>query len=200
MKLLFGPFRGLLFACPVVAAAIAGVVLLWRRAAHRLDAAAITIVFVFYWMLNAGYSTWHGGWAIGPRHLVPTLPFLGIGLAAALVRRPRLTCGLAAVSILFMLAATAVQPEVPEDIGNPLFDHLLPHFVRGELSVGEQGFADLYPARADPDVPDRWDAFLLGEALRLPGLSALLPLLAVWAIGFARLRRAAAAEDRTRVA
>lgn len=193
MKLLFGPFRGLLFACPVVIAAIAGVVLLWRHRDRdrRLDAAAITIVFVFYWMLNAGYSTWSGGWAIGPRHLVPTIPFLGLGLAAALARWPRATSGLAAVSILFMLAATAVQPEVPEDIGNPIFGHLLPHFVRGELSVGEQGFADLYPARADPAVPDRWDAFLLGEAMRLPGLLALLPVLSVWGIGFARLRRIA---------
>jgi hypothetical protein len=81
-----------------------------------------------------------------------------------------------------MLAATSVQPEVPEDIPNPLFGHVLPHFVRGEFSIGEQGFADLYPARVDPRVPDEDDAFLLGEAAHLPGVLALLPVLAVWGI------------------
>jgi hypothetical protein len=86
----------------------------------------------------------------------------------------------AAVSILFMLAATAVQPEVYEEIPNPLFDHLLPHFFRAEFSIGEHGFGEFVPGRLDPAVPDRWDAFLIGEALRLPGPLALLPLLAVW--------------------
>ena len=37
--------------------------------------------------------------------------------------------------------------------------------ARGELSIGEQGFGDLYPARTDPAKPDRWDAFLVGEVL-----------------------------------
>ncbi|NNE44886.1 MAG: hypothetical protein HKN12_11825 [Gemmatimonadetes bacterium] len=81
-----------------------------------------------------------------------------------------------------MLAATAVQPEVPEDIANPLYGHVLPHFLRGEFSVGEQGFGDLLPARLDPAVPDRWDAFLIGEAMRLPGHLALLPVVLVWFI------------------
>jgi hypothetical protein len=49
------------------------------------------------------------------------------------------------------------------------------------LSVGEQGFGELYPARIDSAVPDRWDAFLAGEAFGLPGLFALLPLVLIWA-------------------
>ncbi len=177
MKLLFGFWRGLLPASPVLAAALVGLGLLLRRPERRMDAAAALVVFLYYWLLNAGYSTWHGGWAIGPRHLVPVIPFLGLALPAAYARAPRIVGGLAAVSMLFALAAASVQPEVPEEIRQPMFGHLLPHFVRGELSIGEQGFADLYPGRLDPDVPDRWDAFLLGEALRLPRWLALLPVL-----------------------
>jgi hypothetical protein len=109
-----------------------------------------------------------------------TIPLLALGLPIALARHPRTTFALGALSVLFMLAATSVQPEVPEDIANPIFAHVLPHFVRGELSIGEQSFADLRPARADPKLPDRHDAFLAGEIAGLPGLVALLPIFAMW--------------------
>jgi hypothetical protein len=192
-RLLFGSYRGLFFACPVLLVAAAGLIELGSRRERRIEAIAAGLVFLFYLTLNAGYSTWHGGWAIGPRHLVPAVPFLGLGLVPALARRPRLTGAAGALSILFMLAVTSVQPEVPEEIAHPIFGHALPRFVRGELSVGEQGFDDLYPARLDPATPDRWDAFLLGEAIGLPGLAALLPTLFAWAAlsppGLAALRR-----------
>lgn len=190
-QLLLGPYRGLLFACPVLLAAIAGWGLAVRRdAALRAPALAVALVFAYYWLLNAGYSTWWGGWATGPRHLAPVIPLVGLGLAPALARWPRAVSGVAAVSVLFMLATTSVQPEVPDEIRNPIFDHALPHFVRGELSVGEQGFDDLRPARLDPNEPDRWDAFLLGEAIGLPGLAAVLPLVLLWiAATFVALRR-----------
>jgi hypothetical protein len=189
VRLLFGPFRGLLFACPVLLAAPFGLWLLARRPDRRLEVAAVTLVFLYYWLLNAGYSTWWGGWAIGARHLVPTIPLLGLGVAFALGRWPRAVSAAGALSVLFMLAVTTVQPEVPDDIDHPIFGHALPHFVRGELSVAEQGFGDLRPQRADPARPDERDAFLLGEALGLRGLFALLPLLAVWAAGFRLLIR-----------
>lgn len=181
-SLLFGPYRGLFFACPVLLPAVAGLALLLRDERRRLEALGALLVLVVYVALNAGYSTWHGGWAIGPRHLVIAIPLLALGLPAALARWPRATCGLGALSVLFMLAATSVQPEVSEDVANPLFDHVLPHFVRGELSVGEQGFADFQPARVAPETPDRRDAFLVGEVVGLPGLLALLPVVVVWGL------------------
>ena len=62
--------------------------------------------------------------------------------------------------------------------------------MRGELSVGEQGFGDYLPGRLDPAEPDRWDAFLIGEAMRLPRWLALLPVLLVWGVlGWAGVRR-----------
>jgi hypothetical protein len=179
-ELLFGPYRGLFFASPVLLLAVTGLARLLRDPRRRAEAAAAILVFAYYLLVNAGYSTWHGGWAIGPRHLVPAIPFLGLGVAAELGRGRRLAPALGAVSVLLMLAATSVQPEVPEDIRNPWFDHILPRFARGELSVGEQGFDEPYPARKDPAVPDRWDAFLAGEAIGLRGHLALLPVVAVW--------------------
>ena len=179
-SLLFGPYRGLFFACPVLLAAAVGLAVSLRHGHRRLQALGVVLVFVVYLAMNSGYSTWHGGWAIGPRHLVMTIPLLALGLPLALARHPKTTFALGALSVLFMLAATSVQPEVPEDIANPIFDHVLPHWVRGELSIGEQSFADLQPSRMDPTLPDRHDAFLAGEIAGLPGLAALLPIFAAW--------------------
>ena len=36
---------------------------------------------VFYLLLNASYFYWEGGWAYGPRQVMPALPFLALGLA-----------------------------------------------------------------------------------------------------------------------
>jgi hypothetical protein len=187
VRLLCGAYRGLFFACPVLLAAIGGLVLLLRDRARRTETLAALFVPLFYWLLSAGYSTWSGGWAIGPRHLVAGIPFLGLGLGVALMRWRRVVIVLGALSVFLMLATTSVQPEVPEDIGNPLFEYVLPNFLRGEFSVGEQSFADYEPQRLDPAEPDRWDAFLIGEALRLPGLLALLPVLLVWGVLGSRL-------------
>lgn len=181
LRLLFGSYRGLFFACPVLLLACAGWVVWFRERDRRIEGIAALLVFAFYLALNAGYSSWHGGWAIGPRHLVPAIPFLGLGLAKARPRS-RLVRAVGAYSVLLMLAATAVRPEVPEDIANPLYEHVLPHFARAEFSISEQGFDDLLPARLDPAVADRWDAFLLGEVVRLPGGLALLPVLVVWLV------------------
>jgi hypothetical protein len=181
-SLLFGPYRGLFFACPVLLPSVFGLGLLLRVPRRRVEAIGALLVLAVYVAINAGYSTWHGGWAIGPRHLVVVIPLLALGLPAALARWRRTTGALGALSVLFMLAVTSVQPEVPEDVGDPIFHHALPRFVRGELSVGEQSFADYRPARENPKVPDRHDAFLAGEILGLPGLLALAPILVVWGL------------------
>jgi hypothetical protein len=181
LRLLVEPYRGLFPSSPILLMAVPGLALLAQRAGHRREAIVAFAVFVFYWMLQSGHATWHGGWAIGPRHMIPAIPFLGLGLVVALPAWPR-ACALAGVlSVVLMLAVTAVGPEIPEHIENPYAEHVLPHFFTGRLSIGEQGFGEMYATRIDPAVPDRWDAFLAGEALGLPGLLALLPLVLVWA-------------------
>ncbi len=96
--------HGLLLDAPVVVAAAAGLVLLWRS--HRAEAtlaAAVTAIFV---LLNCGYFLPYGGGSPGPRFLSPALPFLALGLAPAFARWRIVTSVLAAVSIA---ATTAVS-------------------------------------------------------------------------------------------
>jgi hypothetical protein len=176
-----------------------GWALLWKHA--RAEAAvSLGIAGAFLW-LNVSLLDWHGGWAPGPRYLVPSLPFWAIGvagvfLAASERRRVMLRRGLvvlAGIAAGLMLVATAVGPEVSERIARPHAEHLVPRFVAGDLAVSRQSFEMIRPA---PDGPKQ--AWNLGQRLGLDGLASLLPLLAIWAACLAWLRCALARPGATR--
>jgi hypothetical protein len=95
---------GLLVISPVVVAAAAGVVLLARRLrAEALVCGAVSLAFLF---VEFGYFLPYGGISPGPRFLVPALPFLALGVAAALPRWRVATTLLAAVSTVAMTAVS----------------------------------------------------------------------------------------------
>jgi len=95
---------GLLVISPVVVGAAAGLVLLGRRfGPEALVCAAVSVAFLF---VEFGYFLPYGGISPGPRFLVPALPFLALGLAAAFPRLPVPTWILTAVSVIAMTAVT----------------------------------------------------------------------------------------------
>jgi hypothetical protein len=113
LKLLFSA-RGLLTLSPVLAAGIAGTVLLYRRG-KRAEALAIGGVTLAYLVYNSGYYLPFGGGSPGTRFLIPILPFLAVPIAVAYRRFPATTLGLAVASALMMLAATTTQPLLGND-------------------------------------------------------------------------------------
>ena len=81
---LLGSYRGLLFSAPWLALAVPGATLLILRRATRPEgivAAAIAALFVW---LNISLVDWQGGWAMGPRYLIPAIPFLAIAAAGVI--------------------------------------------------------------------------------------------------------------------
>jgi len=69
---------------------------------------------VLVWITNASVlDGWHAGWGVGPRYMIPALPFLAVGLAEAFARWPRISAALALVSILFMTTFTVVDAQSP---------------------------------------------------------------------------------------
>ena len=109
--------RGLVVLTPVVAAGVAGCVLLWRRGL-KSEAALIGALCVVEVTWNSGHNGTFmslGGWVPGPRFLIPLLPFLCFALAPALRRRPATVAALALVSAGAMVVATSAEPLLQND-------------------------------------------------------------------------------------
>src|SRR2546428_2545297 len=109
-QLLFSS-KGLLTLSPVLAMAIAGLVVLYRRG-RRAEALVIGAVSLAFLVYNSGYYLPFGGGSPGPRFLIPILPFLGVPLAVAYKRWPALTVALAIPSVLMAIAATVTLPMI----------------------------------------------------------------------------------------
>jgi hypothetical protein len=159
--------RGVLVLTPVLVAAAIGVWLMHRRG-HRAEANVVAGVAIVYLVYNAGYWQPFGGGTPGPRFLVPTLPFLALGLAFAFKRLPAITLALAIPSALWMVAASLTYPLIGDQgIGlwlEMLGDGTLEHTVLTLIGVHDSWLAILpvlaaialaigFAAAATPSTP-----------------------------------------------
>ena len=72
----FGLFRGLFVLSPLLLLAVPGFVLWYRCGDHRPEFwVALTSVLAMF-LFNSSSIMWWGGFAIGPRYLLPMLPFM----------------------------------------------------------------------------------------------------------------------------
>lgn len=161
-ELLFGTRRGLFWYAPVVAAAIYGAFIAWRKPDARPALLVSGLILVAFLFINAGFAYWLGGASTGPRYLTPALGFAGLALGVSWPSlgqgARRIVLGLLVLSVFINLAAVAVNMTVDETIAHPLLDSVLPSFFAGELHQT-----------------------MLYKALKLDGLGTLLPLLLIWA-------------------
>jgi hypothetical protein len=72
---------------------------------HLPEATLCAAVFILNFFFFAKYNSWHGGWVVGPRLLVPTFPFLIMAMAAGLERRLPATAEEKSWKVLRPLAA-----------------------------------------------------------------------------------------------
>ena len=101
--------KGLLVLTPLAAAGVGGLIVLLRGTARREATLALGVSAAFL-LYNSSYYLPFGGWVPGPRFLIATLPFLALGVAAALRAAPLTTAALAAPSVLSMVGATLAEP------------------------------------------------------------------------------------------
>lgn len=75
LRLLFDLSRGLFVFAPILLVAIVALPRA-RRALSREAFLALVLAPAALIVFYAGYPNWHGGWSVGPRYLVPAIPFL----------------------------------------------------------------------------------------------------------------------------
>lgn len=137
----FGDFRGLFILAPVLLLAIPGFVVWWRvrrdRAAWWVALSAVVMFFLF----DAASSMWWGGFAVGPRYLLPMLPFCCYPIGALIplfVRRWRIAIAAGAL-VLFSLVQVwmqllAGQEYPPDTLRHPLTQYVWPHLAAGDVA------------------------------------------------------------------
>ena len=185
-ELLVGQYRGLLPLSPLLLAAPVGLFMLARDPRRRTAALFALFIGAYYFLLNASYFYWEGGWSYAPRQVTPALPFMALGLpplwaAGRRVVRAALMAGwLWGVAITLVAVSTSPQP--PSSYRAPMRELLWPAFRDGDLSLNHQ---TMVHGSASPDqmrghqIPHAsWN---LGELVGLQGLTSLLPLALVWA-------------------
>ena len=155
--LLFSCARGLFFIMPVLFLSLAGFPrwIAGSSAASaeggqwRAEGVTAAFIIVGYVLMNAGFYGWHGGWAFGPRYLVPALPFLVLPMAFAIdwswyaVLLP--------ISAVQVGCAAIGMPHTPQDFRNPMVECIFPLLRDGYMAlnlgnvVGLRGIASILP-------------------------------------------------------
>ena len=176
--LTFSEYRGLFFVSPVLLLAFIGAFRMQRR-----ERAMIGAIVAIFFLAIAGFNGWHGGWAFGPRYLLPIIPLVAIPMLY--VRGRALAIAgivLGVLSFGMQLLATSVHPMPSDAIRRPIRDHLL---RIGHTSVNPQAMDELVPYRSYPrgSRESTWASFNLGELIFGAGNPwSVLPI-ALWVIG-----------------
>lgn len=125
-EILFGTRRGMLWVAPVLVLGALGLSRMIRNPATRdLGVLALSVIAIVL-AVNASYAYWDGGASVGPRHSVPAIPFLALGLAPVWTSLRTMGAKLAAsallgASMLLNLVVAATDIFAPETMVTPVW-------------------------------------------------------------------------------
>jgi hypothetical protein len=153
----FGVHRGLFFLSPFLLLSVLGYRRLLEMRSCRAEFWVLLLAPAVFFLFNASSAMWQGGFAVGPRYLVPALPFLALpaalGLADAWRRSWLRPVVVAAVgwSFFAVWAETIGGQSFPDYTRNPLLDFSIPRLAAGDIArnvgtvLGLGGWLSLVP-------------------------------------------------------
>jgi hypothetical protein len=162
------PIRGLLYCCPVFFIPLLSLLAprlwdrRWARAWGWLVPAAVIGNFLLF---NLTYNAWTAGWGVGPRYLIPIMPFLMVFAVAGYRRFPRISTALVVISVGSMLAVAAVRAQWPAKLSGP--------------PVGDDAVAESIRRLTFGDVARDKGSFNVGQLMGLKDAWSLLPVIGV---------------------
>jgi hypothetical protein len=189
----------------------------WNRSRRAIaELGLITLLIAFWFLFNAGFNGWEGGFGIGSRYLVIAIPFFGLMILEVRGGLRHLVTAIGILSIFLSLAAVAVDPQPSGSIPRPMEQYLLPLLFTGRFServpltppwsaATFTGHTSVNRVAADEPAPfvtaapdsaaAEWASFNLGEPFFGPGSAAsLLPIVLIIVIASAAILRKAAVE------
>lgn len=147
----FSSYRGIFYQSPVLLLSIPGFYLLSRCRENRAEFILSLMIVLGFFFFNSGYAYWDGVGSVGPRFLIPAIPFLIIPLARSVKRWPIQVILLGILSIIIMLVITATEPRAEWKVRSPLFYFSIFLFLKGYLAenlgmiFGLRGMAGIIP-------------------------------------------------------
>jgi hypothetical protein len=177
------PFMGLFVLFPLTALALAGHASQLARGDRpaRIESCVALATLAGLLLYVSGYFMWWGGAAYAPRHLIPALPLLGLGLAPWLRGRGWKRRTLIFVGVIWAVVnvtALAVDPQPP--MGLPESELMQANLSSGAWHSPMAMVLRFFWIGNYADA--NW-----GNALGLRGRLSLLPLAALWIVAWLAL-------------
>jgi hypothetical protein len=188
IDLLFLPYRGLFVVSPILIMALPGTFFLLKSRKFQAETLLCLASSITLLIFIASFYAWHGGSAIGPRYVLPVIPFAFVLTLQAYKRLPKTFFSLGVIGILINLAITLVGNEIPLEIKNPLKDVVLSNILKGNVSINPVPFSnfnnypDIYKLSDIKNWTHNFNSFNLGELFFPNQIASLLPLLCFWII------------------
>ena len=177
-KITFDPFRGIFYYCPFLLTFFPGVYFFLKKKGTSKEFLFLMVVIVYFFVFNASYQFWFGGWSLGPRHLVSVLPFMVLLSSFFIKQFPKITTFTVLVSFFLMIMAVSVTPETPSDrYRNPVIEFYLKNFFNSNLSLNKM------PIFTSNVYGDAFNSFNIGSILHLPSVLSLIPFYLIIIVG-----------------
>ncbi|HMO57560.1 MAG TPA: hypothetical protein PKC19_09405, partial [Roseiflexaceae bacterium] len=153
----FGAMRGLFYVAPILLLALPGFIFWWRSGRLRAELFVCLWAMASFLLFNGSSVMWWGGFGVGPRYLVPMLPFMAVAMAVCIQRVAASRGGRILVAILAFWSWLVIWAQslggqsFPQFQPDPLFSYSLPELAAGNIArnlgmaFNLDGWASLVP-------------------------------------------------------